>query len=197
MENNQSKNLGARIGEIAKEIGIAPLRPFIFLYDKVTPDLEAKISTRRQRIQSLKKKFGEKRTISEKIADTITGIFGSMGFAFLHIIWFVIWILWNTRIITIQEPFDPYPFGLLTMIVSLEAIFLSVFVLISQNRETKINDLREEIDLQINVQAEEQIQRALKKLDEIYLLLNPQGKSAVPTKRVMTAERIEKVLEEE
>lgn len=197
MDNNQPKNLGSKIGEIAKEISLSPFKPLIGLYDKLTPDLEEKISSRRQRIQSLKKKYQEKRTMSEKMADTITNLFGSIGFASFHIVWFILWVLWNTNIITDQKAFDPYPFGLLTMIVSLEAIFLSVFVLISQNRESTINDLREEIDLQINVQAEEQIQRTLKKLDEIYLLLNPQGKSAVPTKRNISPAMIEKELEEE
>lgn len=174
-----------------------PLRPFIYLYDKVTPDLEEKISTRRQRIQSLKKKYQERRNGVEKMSDLITGFFGSMKFALIHVIWFAIWITWNTGVIKGVETFDPYPFGLLTMIVSLEAIFLAVFVLISQNRESKINDLREEIDLQINVQAEEQIQRTLKKLDEIYSLLDPKGKSNIPTKRLLSPAQIEKELEEE
>jgi uncharacterized membrane protein len=64
-------------------------------------------------------------SLQNRIADKITTFSGSMLFVYLHIVWFAIWILWG---------FDPYPFGLLTMIVSLEAIFLSTFVMISQNR---------------------------------------------------------------
>src|SRR6195952_1686476 len=67
--------------------------------------------------------------LQNRIADKITTFAGSMAFVYLHIIWFVVWILFGTLI-----GFDSYPFGLLTMIVSLEAIFLSTFVMISQNR---------------------------------------------------------------
>ena len=68
-------------------------------------------------------------SLQNRIADKITTFAGSMAFVYLHIIWFVVWILFGTLI-----GFDSYPFGLLTMIVSLEAIFLSTFVMISQNR---------------------------------------------------------------
>lgn len=65
------------------------------------------------------------------------------------------------------EAFDPFPFGLLTMIVSLEAIILSVFVLLSQNRDARIGKLREEVNLQVNLVAEEEITKILELLDEI------------------------------
>lgn len=68
-------------------------------------------------------------SLQNRIADKITTFAGSMAFVYLHIVWFVVWILFGTLI-----GFDSYPFGLLTMIVSLEAIFLSTFVMISQNR---------------------------------------------------------------
>lgn len=197
MAKDQSKNANSKIATISKEIGKMPLKPFLYLYDKITPDIESKISSRRQTIQSLKKKYQERRTATEKTADAITGFFGSIPFAISHVFWFLLWIVWNTGLIPGLTVFDPFPFGLLTMIVSLEAIFLAVFVLISQNRESKINDLREEIDLQINVQAENSIQRLVAKIDEIYGLLDPQGKSAVPKKRLLSAEQIERVLEEE
>lgn len=67
--------------------------------------------------------------LQNRIADKITTFAGSMAFVYLHIVWFVIWIVFGTLV-----GFDSYPFGLLTMIVSLEAIFLSTFVMISQNR---------------------------------------------------------------
>jgi uncharacterized membrane protein len=68
-------------------------------------------------------------SVQNRIADKITTFAGSMSFVYLHVVWFVVWILFGTLI-----GFDSYPFGLLTMIVSLEAIFLSTFVMISQNR---------------------------------------------------------------
>jgi uncharacterized membrane protein len=68
-------------------------------------------------------------SLQNRIADKITTFAGSMSFVYLHVVWFVVWILFGTLI-----GFDSYPFGLLTMIVSLEAIFLSTFVMISQNR---------------------------------------------------------------
>lgn len=68
-------------------------------------------------------------SLQNRIADKITTFAGSMAFVYLHVAWFVLWIVLGTMI-----GFDAYPFGLLTMIVSLEAIFLSTFVMISQNR---------------------------------------------------------------
>jgi uncharacterized membrane protein len=68
-------------------------------------------------------------SLQNRVADKITTFAGSMAFVYLHVVWFVVWIVFGTLI-----GFDSYPFGLLTMIVSLEAIFLSTFVMISQNR---------------------------------------------------------------
>jgi uncharacterized membrane protein len=93
---------------------------------------------------------------------------GSFGFAIFHIIWFVLWVLINTDKINGVAAFDPYPFGLLTMIVSLEAIFLSIFVLISQNRQSEVSDLRGEVDFQINRQAEQEVTKLLEMVSEIH-----------------------------
>jgi uncharacterized membrane protein len=106
------------------------------------------------------------RNREERIADTITDFSGRMYFVYFHIIWFAVWILINLGYFGIQ-PFDPYPFGLLTMIVSLEAIFLSTFVLISQNRLSAEADRRADLDLQIGLLAEHELTRVLKMLDEI------------------------------
>jgi len=78
-------------------------------------------------------------TVSERVADAITKFSGSMTFVVLHIIWFGVWIGYN---VIVPNGFDPFPFGLLTLIVSLEAIFLSTFVLISQNRQSARTDQR-------------------------------------------------------
>ncbi len=106
------------------------------------------------------------RTTEERLADAITSFSGRMYFVYFHIVWFGIWIFINLGVFGIQ-PFDPYPFGLLTMIVSLEAIFLSTFVLISQNRLSAEADRRADLDLQIGLLTEHEITRVLNMLDAI------------------------------
>lgn len=119
-------------------------------------------SRRRHVIKSFKAKADAKRSPAEKFADLLTTRFGTVTFLALNMTWFVVWILWNTGNLPGLTAFDPFPFGLLTMVVSLEAIFLAIIVLISQNREARVNELREEVDLQINMIAEEEITRLLK-----------------------------------
>jgi uncharacterized membrane protein len=106
------------------------------------------------------------RSGEERMADTITDFSGRMYFVYFHVVWFAVWILINLGYFGIK-PFDPYPFGLLTMIVSLEAIFLATFVLISQNRLSAEADRRADLDLQIGLLAEHELTRVLKMLDEI------------------------------
>ncbi len=96
----------------------------------------------------------------ERIADHLTRFTGSMWFVYLHEAWFLLWIGVNLGFLGVR-PFDPPPFGVLTLIVSLEAIFLSTFVLISQNREAAAQGKREELDLQINLLSEHEITRIL------------------------------------
>lgn len=123
--------------------------------------LHSRLKNRQRAIKSFEAKANEDRTISEKIADVLTARLGSMAFLIANAIWFSAWILINTGTIPGIPAFDPFPFGLLTMIVSLEAIFLAIIVLISQNRASKIDDLREETDLQINTIAEEEITKII------------------------------------
>jgi uncharacterized membrane protein len=104
-----------------------------------------------------------KRSRQDRLADVITAFSGSMLFVYIHIAWFVAWILVNTGLIGIP-PFDPFPYGLLTMIVSLEAIFLSTFVLISQNREAKSVEHRNELDLHIDLLTEYELTRVIQML---------------------------------
>jgi len=106
------------------------------------------------------------RTTEERLADAITDFSGRMYFVYFHIVWFGIWILLNQGYFGIQ-PFDPYPFGLLTMVVSLEAIFLATFVLISQNRLSAEADRRADLDLQIGLLTEYELTRVINMLDAI------------------------------
>ena len=96
----------------------------------------------------------------DRAADALTAFSGSMLFVYLHTIWFGGWVLLNMGWLGIT-PFDPFPFGLLTLIVSLEAIFLSTFVLISQNRAGAVADKRADLDLQIDLLGEHEITRVL------------------------------------
>ena len=100
------------------------------------------------------------------LADAITDVSGRMAFVYLHAVWFAIWLLLNTGWFGLK-PFDPYPYGLLTMIVSLEAIFLSTFVLISQNRLGAESDKRADLDLHVGLLAEAELTRVLRMLRAI------------------------------
>ena len=104
----------------------------------------------------------------DRTADYLTRVFGTIEFFFVNAVFFGIWIIWNSNIIPELHAFDPFPFGFLTMIVSLEAIFLSVIVLISQNRAGEISDVRQKLDFEVNIRAEEEITRVIHMLDEIH-----------------------------
>ncbi len=106
------------------------------------------------------------KTFQDHLADWITRWSGSMWFVYMHIAWFALWVAANVGALGI-EPFDPFPFGLLTTIVSLEAIFLSTFVLVSQNRQATIGDRKSELDLQIDLLAEHEMTRVLKLIKAI------------------------------
>jgi uncharacterized membrane protein len=108
----------------------------------------------------------KQKSFQDHLADLITRWSGSMFFIYAHCIWFAVWIAANVGWLG-MTPFDPFPFGLLTTIVSLEAIFLSTFVLVSQNRQAALADRRSELDLQINLLAEYEMTRVLTFVDRI------------------------------
>jgi uncharacterized membrane protein len=103
----------------------------------------------------------------QRIADWISWFSGSMWFLLINAIWFVAWIGVNTLPLGVPA-FDPYPFGLLTMIVSLEAIFLSCFVLISQNRQAEKDRVRSDIEYEVNIKAELEVAHLHEKTDRIH-----------------------------
>lgn len=117
-------------------------------------------------VHHLRARAARSRNLEERAADGITEFSGRMVFVYLHAAWFVLWIVLNTGHLGLR-PFDPYPYQLLTMVVSLEAIFLSTFVLISQNRLSEEADKRSELDLHIGLLTEHELTRVLKMLDEI------------------------------
>jgi uncharacterized membrane protein len=90
----------------------------------------------------------------ERFADAVTAFVGSMPFVYLHLLWFTSWIVVNEGLFGDEYVFDSFPYGLLTMIVSLEAIFLSTFVLISQNRDARRQNVRADLDFETNIRSE-------------------------------------------
>jgi CRP/FNR family cyclic AMP-dependent transcriptional regulator len=112
----------------------------------------------------------DKRTAVQKAADWISDFSGSLPFLFIHMGVFALWIVLNVAplVHTSIGGWDPYPFGLLTMSVSLEAIFLSVFVLLSQNRQAARDRVRNDIEYEINLKAELEISQLHGKVDRLY-----------------------------
>ena len=117
-------------------------------------------------IYDLRQRALECRTSQDRSADGITSFSGRMSFLYVHALWFAVWIGLDLGLFGLKT-FDPSPFGLLTMIVSLEAIFLATSVLISQNRTSAEADHRADLALQINLLTEHEITRVLKMLDAI------------------------------
>lgn len=112
----------------------------------------------------------DKRTRVLKIADWISEFSGSLEFLFIHLGLFFLWIVLNVGPLsrTSFGNFDPFPFGLLTMVVSLEAIILSVFVLLSQNRQVARDRVRNDIEYQVNLKAELEIGHLHEKVDHFH-----------------------------
>jgi len=130
------------------------------------PALSNVIERNIRTIIHLRQDAAYKRGIQDRIADVITSFSGRMVFVYVHVVWFGAWILLNTGKFGII-PFDPFPYGLLTMIVSLEAIFLSTFVLISQNRLSEESEQRADLAMHIGLLTEHELTRVLQMLDVI------------------------------
>jgi uncharacterized membrane protein len=123
---------------------------------KVTPTTEENIQT----VVRLEEEYLEKRTGWERIGDLVAGFAGGMPFVILHVVWFAAWIAINSGRLGIR-PFDPYPFIFLSMVVSLESVLLSTFVLIKQNRMSRRAEHRDHLNLQIDLLAEKEITKML------------------------------------
>jgi uncharacterized membrane protein len=133
----------------------APSQPFAHV-------LTRNIST----LVDLRREADQKKSRQDAIADTITRFAGSMAFVYLHLMLFSSWIAINVGWIPFIKKFDP-SLVVLAMFASVEAIFLSTFVLISQNRMAAAQDQRAELDLQISLLAEHEITQVLNLLDDM------------------------------
>ena len=105
-------------------------------------------------IRQLEESAKQERTRSDLVAEAIANFCGSMTFVWVHVVWFGAWVVINVA--PGIPHLDPFPFTFLTLVVSLEAIFLSTFILISQNQDTKISERRNHLDLQINLLSEQE-----------------------------------------
>ena len=118
---------------------------------------------RRRVARNINEELALQSTTVERVADAIAAFSGSITFLLLNAGWFTFWIVWNTT--PALPHFDPYPFGFLTMMVSLEAIFLSIFVLVSQNRQGAKDRLRADAEYEVNLKAELEVAHLHEKVD--------------------------------
>jgi uncharacterized membrane protein len=121
------------------------------------PSAQANINA----IVKLEEQSRQERTTADHISDVIASFVGSIPFVAMHVLWFGIWVIINTGMLGSSLKFDPYPFALLCMLVSLEGVLLSTFVLIKQNRMSQRADYRNHLDLQINLLAEKEATKIL------------------------------------
>ena len=133
-----------------------------------TPQSAQELTQRNiETVAALDKATQSQRTPVDRITDAIASFCGSMAFVYVHLVWFTGWIVANLPIMPKAMHFDPFPFQFLTLSVSLEAIFLSTFILISQNRQALLSDRRNHLDLQINLLAEQENSKMLQMLEKI------------------------------
>src|SRR5947209_7841926 len=121
------------------------------------PSAQANINA----IVKLEEQSRQERTMADHISDLIASFVGSIPFVAMHVFWFGIWVIINTGMLGSSWKFDPYPFALLCMLVSLEGVLLSTFVLIKQNRMSQRADYRNHLDLQVNLLAEKEVTKIL------------------------------------
>jgi uncharacterized membrane protein len=123
-------------------------------------------------VAQLEQQFRRERTPLERLGDAIGSFAGTMAFVVLHLVWFTVWITWNLKLIPGLPVFDPYPFILLSLTVSCEAVVLSAFVLMKQNRLTQVSEQRNHLNLQVDILAEQEITKVLQTLKVICAHLN-------------------------
>jgi uncharacterized membrane protein len=133
----------------------------------VVPDRRSARQLANRAFVAVKAQHARDRGPVERFAQLLNDIASSTPFLIVHVVWFLVWISWNVGLLRLR-PFDPYPFGLLTMVVSLEAIFLSIFVLLAQKREAAIAELREEIALQVGLWTEQEVTKSLQLITGLY-----------------------------
>jgi uncharacterized membrane protein len=136
------------------------------------PDAMPTVAENVEAIKAWDQALLEKRSHAQRFSDNITRVAASGTSLTVHAVWFISWIAINSGVVPIIAPFDRFPFPVLTMMVSLEAIFLALFVLASQNRLTRQSELRANLNLQIDLLAEREMTTVLQLLKDISAHLN-------------------------
>jgi uncharacterized membrane protein len=159
------------------------------------PDLRRPAATNHgiREIAQIEKRNHDARSRMDLFSVAITNYAGSGTAILIHLIWFALWILINVHAIRGIAAFDPFPFSFLTMVVSLEAIFLTLFVLISQNRMSEEADRRARLDLEINILAERETTMILRMLNEISGHLRVDGSTRSELEELLEETRIDEL----
>jgi uncharacterized membrane protein len=108
-----------------------------------------------------------RRTLTERVSDVMTKLVGNMGFLVAQLIVIFLWSLLNLHVIPGIKAFDPYPFGILALVVSSESVFLTIFVLISQSRMARQSERRSHLDLQVGMLSEQELTTILQMLQKL------------------------------
>ena len=136
-------------------VGESRIRRLSFALNPQAPSPSAQQNIKT--VVELEEASRQARTLADKVSDAIANFVGSISFVLIHLVWFGTWVILNAGLLR----FDPYPFALLCMLVSLEGVLLSTFVLIKQNRMSQRADQRSHLDLQVNLLAEKEITKVL------------------------------------
>ncbi len=129
--------------------------------EQMEKKLLQRMGDHRRVLSAFRAQAAKDRSLPVRVADKLTSGIGSIPFLIFHVCLFTFWIGLNLRILAVGQPFDPFPFGLLTLMMTLEQSLLTIFIIISQNRASETADLRNEMDLQINILAEEEISKII------------------------------------
>jgi uncharacterized membrane protein len=135
--------------------------------DASPPEIGAVVQRNIRLLTDVRRREEARKTLANRVADRITTMAGSMTFVVVHVVWIGGWIAANVGLIPDVEPWDPFPSVMLAVIVSVEAIFLSTFILIRQNRMQQLADRRAELDVQVSLLTEHELTRAIRLLDAI------------------------------
>jgi uncharacterized membrane protein len=120
-----------------------------------------------EEVMHLEQEAAQRRSLADRLADLIAGFVGTVTFVLLHLVWFGIWATVNAGLVPGVPVFDPYPFQLLCMIVSMEGVLLSTFVLIKQNRMSARADERNHLGLQVELLSEQEVTKVIQMLEAI------------------------------
>lgn len=161
------------------------------------PDLSDAARSNIQTIARMEQEFLKQRSVLDRIADLVAGFSGSIVFVIFHIFVFALWFIVNLGLIPGIRAFDPYPFILLGMVVSCEAVLLSTFVLMKQNRMSQRSEQRDHLHLQIALLAERELTKVLQHQQRLGAHLGLPELAADPEVQDLTREtEVEKLVQE-